>query len=54
MKFEVIVTEVLGKVVEVEADREDQALEMVDAGDWDDEQVVRSELVSRQVEGVVK
>lgn len=50
-KYHVLMSESLGKTIEIEADSAEQAEELVDNGDWHDEWVVREKVVDRFVVG---
>ena len=46
-KYHVLMSESLGKTIEVEAESEKAAMEMVNDGDWFDNQVIREDVVDR-------
>ena len=46
-KHHVLMSESLGKTIEVEAENEDEAMEMVNNGDWYDKDVIREKVVDR-------
>ena len=46
-KFEVIVSENVGKTILVEANSADEAWELVDGGDWDESMVIKEQLIDR-------
>ena len=46
-KFEVIVSENVGKTILVEANSADEAWELVDDGNWDESMVVKKKLIDR-------
>tara|TARA_R110001583_G_scaffold124550_3_gene275948 strand:+ start:628 stop:819 length:192 start_codon:yes stop_codon:yes gene_type:complete len=46
-KFEVIVSENVGKTILVEANSADEAWETVDRGDWDENMVIKKKLIDR-------
>jgi len=48
-KYHVLMSESLSKTIEVEAESEDEAMEMVSNGDWRDEDVYSSRLIERFV-----
>jgi len=48
-KYHVLMSESLGKTIEVEAESEDEAMEMVNTGEWRDEDVVREKVIDRFV-----
>jgi hypothetical protein len=47
-KFEVIVSENVGKTILVEANSADEAWELVDGGEWDESMVIKEKLIDRQ------
>jgi len=46
-KFEVIISENIGKTIAVEANSADEAWELVDDGNWDESMVVKKKLIDR-------
>jgi hypothetical protein len=46
-KFEVIISENVGKTILVEANSADEAWELVDGGDWDESMVIKKKLIDR-------
>ena len=46
-KFEVIVSENVGKTILVEANSADEAWELVDGGEWDESMVIKEKLIDR-------
>jgi len=46
-KFEVIVSENVGKTILVEANSADEAWELIDGGNWDESMVVKKKLIDR-------
>lgn len=46
-KYHVLMSESLGKTIVVEARNQDEAMEMVDNGDWYDKDVIREKIVDR-------
>jgi hypothetical protein len=46
-KFEVIVSENVGKTILVEANSADEAWELIDDGNWDESMVVKKKLIDR-------
>jgi len=46
-KFEVIVSENVGKTILVEANSADEAWELVDGGNWDESMVIKKKLIDR-------
>ena len=46
-KFEVLISENVGKTILVEANSADEAMEMVDNGDWYDKDVIREKVIDR-------
>ena len=46
-KFEVIISENVGKTIVVEANSADEAWELVDNGNWDESMVIKEKLVDR-------
>ena len=46
-KFEVIVSENIGKTILVEANSADEAWELVDGGNWDESMVIKKKLIDR-------
>ena len=46
-KFEVIVSENVGKTILVEATSADEAWELVDGGNWDESMVIKKKLIDR-------
>jgi hypothetical protein len=46
-KFEVIVSENIGKTILVEANSADEAWELIDDGNWDESMVVKKKLIDR-------
>ena len=46
-KYHVLMSESLGKTIEVEAENEDEAMKMVNNGDWYDKDVIKEKVVDR-------
>ena len=46
-KFEVIISENVGKTILVEANSADEAWELVDNGNWDESMVIKKKLIDR-------
>ena len=46
-KFEVIISENVGKTIVVEANSADEAWELVDNGNWDESMVIKKKLIDR-------
>ena len=46
-KFEVIVSENVGKTILIEANSADEAWELVDGGNWDESMVIKKKLIDR-------
>ena len=46
-KFEVIISENIGKTIAVEANSADEAWELIDDGNWDESMVVKKKLIDR-------
>ena len=46
-KFEVIISENVGKTIVVEANSADEAWELVDNGNWDESMVIKEKLIDR-------
>jgi hypothetical protein len=46
-KFEVIVSENIGKTILVEANSADEAWELIDDGNWDESMVIKKKLIDR-------
>jgi hypothetical protein len=46
-KYHVLMSESLAKTIEVEAESEDEAMEMADNGDWCDKDVIGEKVVDR-------
>jgi hypothetical protein len=46
-KFEVIVSENVGKTILVEANSADEAWELVDNGNWDESMVIKEKIIDR-------
>ena len=46
-KYHVLMSESLGKTIEVAAESEDEAMEMVNNGDWYDKDVIREKVIDR-------
>ncbi len=46
-KFEVIISENVGKTIVVEANSADEAWELIDDGNWDEGMVVKKKLIDR-------
>lgn len=46
-KYHVLLSESLGKTILVEAKSEDEAMEMVNIGDWEDKDVIRTKVIDR-------
>jgi hypothetical protein len=51
-KFEVIISENVGKTILVEANSADEAWELVDEGNWDESMVIKKKLIDRLTCGV--
>ena len=49
-KYHVLLAESLGKTILVEAESEDEAMEMVNCGNWYDKDVVRETVIDRTAE----
>tara|TARA_R110001606_G_scaffold385554_1_gene549117 strand:+ start:461 stop:673 length:213 start_codon:yes stop_codon:yes gene_type:complete len=47
-KFEVIVSENIGKTILVEANSADEAWELIDDGNWDESMVIKKKIIDRQ------
>jgi len=47
-KFEVIISENVGKTILVEANSADEAWELVDGGNWDKSMVIKEKIIDRQ------
>ena len=47
-KFEVIISENVGKTIVVEANSADEAWELVDGGNWDESMVIKEKIIDRQ------
>tara|TARA_Y100001949_G_C15714327_1_gene212315 strand:- start:95 stop:316 length:222 start_codon:yes stop_codon:yes gene_type:complete len=45
--YHVLMSESLGKTIEIEAESGEEAMRMVDNGDWYDKQVVKEKVVDR-------
>jgi len=48
-KYHVLMSESLAKTIEIEAESEDEAMALVDNGEWYDEWVVKEKVVDRMV-----
>ena len=48
-KYKVVITETVGKEIVIEADDRLEALFKANEGDWSDDDIVRTEIVSRSV-----
>ena len=46
-KFEVIISENVGKTIVVEANSADEAWELVDGGNWDESMVIKKSIIDR-------
>ena len=46
-KYHVLMSESLGKTIEVEAENEDEAMKMVNNGDWYDKDVIKEKVGER-------
>ena len=46
-KYHVLMSESLGKTIEVEAESAEEAMEKVDNGDWYDKDVIREKVIDR-------
>jgi hypothetical protein len=46
-KFEVIISENVGKTILVEANSADEAWEIVDGGNWDESMVIKKRIIDR-------
>ena len=46
-KFEVIISENVGKTILVEANSADEAWELVDSGNWDESMVIKESIIDR-------
>jgi len=46
-KFEVIISENVGKTIVVEANSADEAWELVDGGNWDESMVIKEKVIDR-------
>ena len=46
-KFEVIISENVGKTIVVEANSADEAWELVDKGNWDESMVIKESIIDR-------
>ena len=46
-KFEVIISENVGKTIVVEANSADEAWELIDDGNWDESMVIKKKLIDR-------
>jgi hypothetical protein len=46
-KFEVIISENVGKTILVEANSADEAWELVDGGNWDESMVIKKSIIDR-------
>ena len=47
-KFEVIISENVGKTILIEANSSDEAWELVDGGNWDESMVIKEKIIDRQ------
>ena len=52
--YKVLITETVGKELHIEADDKLDALFKANSGDWDDDNIVRTEITSRSVEDAVE
>ncbi len=48
-KYHVLMSESLAKTIEVEAESEDEAMKMVDFGNWCDADVIKEKVIDRLV-----
>ena len=46
-KFEVIISENVGKTILIEANSVDEAWELVDGGNWDESMVIKEKIIDR-------
>ena len=46
-KFEVIISENIGKTILIEANSADEAWELIDDGNWDESMVIKKKLIDR-------
>ena len=46
-KFEVIISENVGKTILIEANSADEAWELIDGGNWDESMVIKEKLIDR-------
>ena len=46
-KFEVIISENVGKTILVEANSADEAWELIDGGNWDESMVIKETIIDR-------
>ena len=46
-KYHVLMSESLAKTIEIEAESEEAAMDMVDSGDWYDKDVIREKVIDR-------
>ena len=46
-KFEVIISENIGKTILIEANSADEAWELIDKGNWDESMVIKEKLIDR-------
>ena len=46
-KFEVIISENVGKTILVEANSADEAWELIDNGNWDESMVIKKSIIDR-------
>ena len=46
-KFEVIISENVGKTIVVEANSADEAWELIDGGNWDESMVIKKSIIDR-------
>ena len=46
-KFEVIISENVGKTILIEANSADEAWELIDDGNWDESMVIKKKLIDR-------
>tara|TARA_R110001606_G_scaffold171886_1_gene317851 strand:+ start:164 stop:373 length:210 start_codon:yes stop_codon:yes gene_type:complete len=46
-KFEVIISENVGKTILIEANSADEAWELVDGGNWDESMVIKESIIDR-------
>ena len=46
-KFEVIISENVGKTILIEANSADEAWELIDGGNWDESMVIKESIIDR-------